>query len=389
MLALGPLGTLVAVLSGSSLTLHSARLTIGSAGGVLDGSPGCSAPLTRRAFARFLDTARGLQMDRATWPSMGCDRTVEELPLRRLAWPLPRVSIAACVTAVTVSAALGPSDPATASALHGGHRDSRIPETARASLLALAQSSARRNGESAPRDIQVVQTTAREASRIAGEGNEFLGPGAGLPVYLIAMRGRFICGTCSHPRGARAPHGSVMTLQLPAKAGEHLGTGFGLGNRYPNLAAAGTPVRLRGRSVSSNSRQALSKDACNEPLLPGEPSPPCARRLPGGRQRPQLYVNNRRKRSVLLWALAGIEETGGPAVKVTVRYAILLDGRLIAERSTTLGGAQRVRAEIDAHVRMPAGRHIVGFEALGARFSSREPGEVIVAPVSLVALLLP
>ncbi len=181
----------------------------------------------------------------------------------------------------------------------------------------------------------------------------------------------------------------MITLDLPVKEGENLGSGFGLGNRYPDLAAAGTSLPLQGTSVSTNSPEMLKKDACDEPLLPGEPAPPCTPPVHGLRELARLSVDNRRPSNVLVWASAGIQNTGTPGAKATVHYAIFLDGRAIAERSTTLDGAQRERVPIEALVKMRAGRHMVGFEALGASFSSREAGEEIVAPVLLVLLTNP
>jgi hypothetical protein len=284
--------------------------------------------------------------------------------------------------------ALGSSAPARASERHGEHRRG-IPASVRAALLARAQGLARRDGERDPYDIQVVKTTAAEASRIAGEGDRVIYSGPGPAVYLIAMRGRFTCDACSAPHGAKLPRGSVITLELPVTAGENFGSGFGVGDRYPDLAAAGTPIRLQGASTSSVSPETLIKDACDEPLLAGEPAPPCVPAIDGGVERTRLYLDDRRPSKVLVWASPQVENTGAPGVRVTVHYAIFLDGGPIVERSIALDGSQHARPSIDARASIPAGRHTLGFEAFGASFSSREPGEAIVAPVSLVALAIP
>lgn len=290
--------------------------------------------------------------------------------------------------ALAISAfALMPSPLPMASRQQGEHGPA-ISAATRASLLAFAQSSARRNGDSGPYDIQVVQTTATVAARIHREPNDVPSSGPGPAIYLIAMRGRFNCATCKPPRGAAPPHGSVIVLELPV-ATPDTDTGFSLGNRYPALAAAGTPVRLRGVSVSSDLPETLTKGGCDEPLLPGEPAPPCPPELRGGRERTQLRIDNRHPSDVLAWASPQVENTGAPGVSAKVNYAIFLDGRPIVERTITLDGSQHTQIPLDAPVRIPAGRHTLGFEAFGVSFSSREPGEVIVAPVSLVALTLP
>jgi hypothetical protein len=61
------------------------------------------------------------------------------------------------------------------------------------------------------------------------------------PVYLMAMRGRFSCGSCKIPAGARPPRGTVLRLTLTPGL---LRAGFGLGPDYPEMRAAGKPLRL-------------------------------------------------------------------------------------------------------------------------------------------------
>jgi hypothetical protein len=110
-----------------------------------------------------------------------------------------------------------------------------------AELLSLARREALANGEGHPYDIEAVSTTFAGASR--AEGSYTVSPSAGSqPVYLVAMRGRFSCGTCKVPAGARAPTGTVLTLTLTAPG--LLRGGFGLGPDYPEMRVAGTPLRL-------------------------------------------------------------------------------------------------------------------------------------------------
>jgi hypothetical protein len=110
-----------------------------------------------------------------------------------------------------------------------------------AQLLAVAERDALAAGEAHPYDIEAVSTTLEGLSR--AEGNVSPPPSVGSqPVYLVAMRGRFSCGTCNVPRGARAPTGSVLRLTLTAP--DLFRAGFGLGGQYPEMRAAGTPLRL-------------------------------------------------------------------------------------------------------------------------------------------------
>jgi hypothetical protein len=62
------------------------------------------------------------------------------------------------------------------------------------------------------------------------------------PVYLLEIRGNFVCGGCSGPPGASGPHGIAVTVLLNPVSLESLA--FGLGPRWLNLATLGTPFAL-------------------------------------------------------------------------------------------------------------------------------------------------
>ncbi len=125
-----------------------------------------------------------------------------------------------------------------------GTRAARIPPSVRAQLRGQALRAAAEDGDRHPYDIQAVRTTAGEAERITcGRGCSSNVPPPGTPIYLIALRGRFWCNTCSHPPGAGVGRGSVITLEIPLAASLSV-SAFGFGGPYPNLRAAGIPVRL-------------------------------------------------------------------------------------------------------------------------------------------------
>jgi hypothetical protein len=108
-------------------------------------------------------------------------------------------------------------------------------------LLAVARREALAAGEPHPYDIEAVSTTANGVA--IAEGHVSRPPSVGSqPVYLVAMRGRFFCGACKIPHGARAPTGSVLTLTLSAPG--LFREGFALGGRYPEMRTEGFPVRL-------------------------------------------------------------------------------------------------------------------------------------------------
>jgi hypothetical protein len=124
----------------------------------------------------------------------------------------------------------------------------QISPSVRTALLEQALKTARMNGERHPYDIEAVQTTRGRAIHLE--------PGTSAPnceqssacvdgvVYVVAMRGHFNCGGCPGPVGARAPQGTVITLEIEAPS--MLDSSFALNSHYPNLGTLGAVVTLRG-----------------------------------------------------------------------------------------------------------------------------------------------
>jgi hypothetical protein len=131
--------------------------------------------------------------------------------------------------------AVAPAGAAAAS------RATPIPPGARAELLGEARRVGARDGDARPFDIEVVLTSFSLGAQATGDGGSKVMP-AGTPVYLLAMRGHFTCNSCSHPRGAKIGPGTVIWLLRPVQRGPAVG--FGFGTVYPDLDAAGSPIRL-------------------------------------------------------------------------------------------------------------------------------------------------
>ncbi len=131
----------------------------------------------------------------------------------------------------------------SASATRGKSHSPPIPGSARAALLKAATAIARVHGDSHPRDIEAVRTTHREAERILDSGGELYVVPPTAPVYVVAMRGHFNCNACSHPAGRSLKPDTVITLQF-LDPRDLRNVVFGYDVPYPNLKAAGTPVRL-------------------------------------------------------------------------------------------------------------------------------------------------
>lgn len=116
-----------------------------------------------------------------------------------------------------------------------------IPQKVRATLLKDAKREAADNGDTHPYDIEAVNTTLKAADRVTC-GCKSSASSISTPVYLVAMRGRFSCNTCSPPRGARIPPSEVITLVFIVKTMSR--AAFSLGNSYPHLSLVGFPIQL-------------------------------------------------------------------------------------------------------------------------------------------------
>src|ERR1700685_968989 len=113
---------------------------------------------------------------------------------------LTRILVIAAVTTL-VSAGV------TAIALGGAQRDSgtsaKLPL---AQLVSIARGMVSGLGDHRVRSAWVIATTKYAAEQATYPGSE--PPGRVNPrAFLIAIRGRFVCGACSRPPGAKAPRG--------------------------------------------------------------------------------------------------------------------------------------------------------------------------------------
>jgi hypothetical protein len=110
-----------------------------------------------------------------------------------------------------------------------------VPTSAVPRLTAIAERAARVNGDAHPVWVTAVLTTHAKALTLATPG-DFI-PGAdGVPVYLMTIRGRFVCNTCTGPAGSKAPAGTYMSLVVDAKT--FTGLDFGLSPKPPPVAPA-------------------------------------------------------------------------------------------------------------------------------------------------------
>lgn len=117
--------------------------------------------------------------------------------------------------------------------IRGAEADLRKPRLPERRVLRLAERAAAAADDSHPALIQHSEGTRYEANRIASGEIVFERAWS----YLIAVRGRFTLTRASRPQGARAPHGTILTLVVNAGSGRV--TDSGVSDRYPGLAALG------------------------------------------------------------------------------------------------------------------------------------------------------
>jgi hypothetical protein len=110
-----------------------------------------------------------------------------------------------------------------------------------AKLEAIVQNDARIDGDAHPLSVMVYASRRHEANVVAGAGTGVLGS---QPVYLVVVRGQFVCSTCSGPAGAAPPKGNVITLVLGRSKLQ--GLDFGIGGQQIDTGALGPglPVSL-------------------------------------------------------------------------------------------------------------------------------------------------
>lgn len=135
---------------------------------------------------------------------------------RSMAEPRRLVAGAALVGAALLAGGCGSSRHATS--LSG------LTRAKLARLEAMVRSAAKASGDAHPTSATVYASRRHEANIAAGAGSGI--PGT-QPVYLVVVRGNFVCDACTGPAGAAPPHGHVITMVLARKTLRGLDGGIG------------------------------------------------------------------------------------------------------------------------------------------------------------------
>jgi hypothetical protein len=151
--------------------------------------------------------------------------------MKRVCWLtglIPVLAVAACgsVSGTTLTAGrkltvAEPGQPVPASAIHR--------------LTAIADRAVAVNGGHHVAWATAVVTTHAKALT-SGTPGDLIPNDQKTVVYLVTIKGRFVCDTCSYPSRGHAPTGTYMSLVIIAKT--FAGTDFGLSPKPPPVAPA-------------------------------------------------------------------------------------------------------------------------------------------------------
>jgi hypothetical protein len=156
---------------------------------------------------------------------------------------------------------------------------------------------------------------------------------------------------------------------------------------WPNaVASAGAGAA----TVINSTPEDLVKTACNGAPKPGATVlPPCVPEGPlGGSSPTQLRVKVRRRAHLFVSVVAGIDNEGVAESHATLSYALILDKRAVRLGSIMIAGGQQEELPDEVLLPVSHGSHTVGFQ-IRAEYSGCAPGDVIVAPLSIVVLPVP
>jgi hypothetical protein len=134
--------------------------------------------------------------------------------------------LAALLAAVVIVAGCGAADASAGRS---------VPKSAVSRLIKIAKRAARINGDRHPLWATAVLTTHEKALLSATPGDT-VSNRRHVPVYLVTIKGRFVCNLCSVPSGGKAPRGTYISIVVDAKTFN--GMDDGISPKRPPVAPA-------------------------------------------------------------------------------------------------------------------------------------------------------
>jgi len=108
-----------------------------------------------------------------------------------------------------------------------------VPAAAISRLTVIAERAIAANGGKSVAWATAVVTTHAKALTSATPGDTEPSGGNTI-VYLLTIKGHFVCHACSGPPGSKAPTGTYLSMVLVAKT--FSGTDFGLSPKAPSVS---------------------------------------------------------------------------------------------------------------------------------------------------------
>lgn len=109
-----------------------------------------------------------------------------------------------------------------------------------ARLKVLVSKTAKADGDAHPSSVTVFASQRHKANIAAGAGTGVVGSQA---VYLVVIRGHFVCSNCTGPAGHAPPKGDVITMVLDRRKLQGLDFGIG-GHVDTSNVGQGMPLSL-------------------------------------------------------------------------------------------------------------------------------------------------
>lgn len=162
-----------------------------------------------------------------------------------------------------------------------------------------------------------------------------------------------------------------------------------LRERAVGLGALNFPLGTIG--VTDNQPEDLFKTACNSPARPGQPlhvDCPILKKFGVSTPGREVHLTLRSPGALLVSVIAGVRNSGPSNATANVTLNVFVDGGFVGQSELTLSGGQSAQAPAQMLADVRAGSHTVGVD-VEAKYSSYEPGDVLVSPVSLIVTALP
>lgn len=143
--------------------------------------------------------------------------------------------------------------------------------------------------------------------------------------------------------------------------------------------------------ITDDKVEDLTKGSCNSPPRPGEPRrADCPVPKESGISTPghEVHLSLHSPGALMVSAIVGLRNEGPTNTTADLMLHVIVDGRPASHSELTLTGSQSAQAPAQLLTNVPAGSHTVGIE-VEAKYSSYEPGDVLVSPVSLNVTALP